>query len=140
MLLNPYAVAAEFTPEPVSASWGFIAPWLILCTLAMLTLLAESVYVVFPIAYLFVAVARDTGFASSEIVGWPYLVGAAGILATHLLVLFGSIAALRRKRYPLTRLVAILSLVPILTPLYLVGIPFAIWALVVNKRSMYTSG
>lgn len=106
----------------------------------MLTLLVESVYVVFPIAYLFATVASDTGLASTEIIGWPYLIGAAGILATHLLVLSGCIAALRRKRYPLTRLVAILSLVPILTPLYIVGIPFAIWALVVNKRSMYTSG
>jgi hypothetical protein len=132
--LNPYATPVAETPQSAPATSGFIVPWLILCTLAVLTLLAESVYVIFPIVYLFVTVARETGFASSEIVGWPYLIGAVGIFATHLLVLVGSIAALRRKHYPLTRFVAILSLMPVISPLYLVGIPFAVWALVVKQR------
>ena len=138
--MNPYTATAGTQLETSHAGWLFYAPWATLCGLAVLTVLADVVYVIWPLVHLFTTVWKDTGFANSEIVGLPYLFGAVAVFATHLMLLYGCTCALRRRRRSVTRLTAIVSLVPVLTPLYVVGIPIAIWALFVNRRLAYVHG
>ncbi|MGO8744911.1 MAG: hypothetical protein ACLQNE_02870 [Thermoguttaceae bacterium] len=64
----------------------------------------------------------------------PIDIGFTVVLAAHLVILFGAFQMCRIRRYRLAKTAAIISLVPLCSPLVILGMPFGIWALVVLSR------
>lgn len=60
--------------------------------------------------------------------------GLAVVFAVHLFVLIGTIKMCRIAGYGGAKAAAVISLIPVLSPGYLLGIPVAIWALIALSR------
>jgi hypothetical protein len=61
--------------------------------------------------------------------------GAVGLILMHVIVLIGAVNMLKLSSYQFARAAAIIAVVPLCTPLCVVGIPFGIWAIVVLSRA-----
>jgi len=134
---NPYAVTVS--RESVSERSGVTSVMVVagmLILLSALTILLESWLIVFPTTCFLVTTILDTpNFTLWMINGWGYMAIGAFVFAAHWMVLFGSICMWRKSSHRFAVLAMVLSVFPVLSPLYGLGMPFGIWGLVALPRS-----
>ena len=121
-------------PEGRRSSRLFVLPpATILLILTMATLLFDST-----IAYTIVVDSLrfldHYGVVEGSIRIAPTILAFGVVFVAHWVVFGGTIAMCRLRRYRLARVAAIVSLVPVLTPGYVIGIPLGIWALIALQR------
>lgn len=73
--------------------------------------------------------SSNAGAATTYALG--QFVGASVVLVLHGCALGGAVQMLRRRTYILAMTTAVLAVIPICSALYVVGIPFGIWAVIV---------
>ena len=134
---NPYAVTAN--QYPTSASDGRrsgVIPSVVLTLLTLLTILLESWLVAFPVTYFLATTIRDTpNFSFTMISGWGYIACGLLVFAAHWIILIGAICMWRNTSCRFAKLAMVLSIVPVFSPLFVLGIPFGIWGLISLFRS-----
>ena len=136
---NPYAVA--FAPEIPSRRTRTTSETRVaiaLTLLATITILLESWLVVFPMAYFLVTTIIETpGFNPGMINGWMYLIVGALVYTAHWMVLFGAICMWRKSSFRFSMMASVLSIIPVLSPFGILGIPFGIWGVVALTRRRF---
>lgn len=65
---------------------------------------------------------------------WPFWYAHLAMILGSLVTLYTAIQLLRGRQHLACLIGAILAAIPIITPCYVMGIPFAIWALVILLR------
>jgi len=132
---HPYADRAQdySTPgygAPLSGN-PLLAPAIILLLLSVLTIL--MVLMSLPSQFIRLrAIGTSTPEGFGTLVG--FITGLALWLVITVAIAYGSISMMRLSGYRSACLAAILSLIPLCSPCYLLGIPFGIWALVLLNR------
>lgn len=104
-----------------------------LLLLALLTLLFECV-----VGY---TVVVDTlrfleyyGVAEGWLRAAPFTLSFAFVFVMHLVVFTGAISMGRLSHYRFAKVAAIIALAPVLSPGYVLGIPFGVWALLALRK------
>lgn len=102
--------------------------WLCLSTLFVLLIVASL-----PGQFVRIrAIDTSTPGGAGELVGgivslvvWPFM---------NVAVALGAVSMLRLKNYRTANMAAILAIIPVCSPCFVLGIPFGIWAIVVLHR------
>jgi hypothetical protein len=127
---NPYA-----SPIPGAGSGSSENP---LMFPAIVLLILSSLFVLLMVASLPVQFVRIRAIDTSTARGAGELCGSIVSLALwplmNLAIALGAISMIRLKSYRSAYTAAILSVIPICSPCFLLGIPFGIWAIVVLNR------
>lgn len=130
---NPYEPPSEASGSYGDPKWTILPPGILLFVLAAATVLFEI-----PVGY---TVVIDTirsiehyGAAEGLLTAAPFTLGFAFVFVMHVLVLLGSWRMCRRTHYRAAKAAGIISLIPVLSPGYVLGIPLGIWALIALTR------
>jgi len=120
-------------PQSANANGIMLPPAILLLLLSVITLLFESVigYTVIIDALLFL---KHYGVAEGSLRAGPFVLGFGLVFGMHVLTLIGSIRMCRLSGYRIAKAAAIVSLIPVLSPGYVLGIPIGIFALIALSR------
>jgi hypothetical protein len=126
---NPYAPPSKDAtagPDP-SASVRPPATALIIVTIVWLVLISLSMLFS---GYLLTSGSAASGrtYSDESTIVVRLILGVC-VLVVNAVILAGAIEMRALQNYPLARAAAIMAVIPCLTPCYLLGIPFGIWAL-----------
>ena len=126
---NPYQTPKSVGTEQVNVKTFVRPPAVSLAVLALLTLLLDiSIgFVNFVDAMRFI---ESYGILSAA----PLGLGTVFMILMHLVVLIGAIKMFRLTGYRFAKCAAIVSLVPMCSPGFILGIPFGIWPLVALSK------
>ena len=137
-MTNPYASSDAVDIERPHFGPATKLPALLLLLLLVPTLLYDGL-----VAFVY---TRDLlngfsamGWSLTTIRRWDWLARGIIILSVHLFVLFGAIRMWQCRSYRIVVATCLLSLVPILTPGFVLGIPVAAFGLVVLHRKSVQS-
>ncbi|NND99744.1 MAG: hypothetical protein HKN47_20690 [Pirellulaceae bacterium] len=136
---NPYTPTAETGGPPPSGSNPLLIPAIFLIVFASLTVFGGVVQLAQVATN---GVPQPANQDPAQAAGFTIGFWSSAILipVMNLVVVAGGIAMLRRKAYALAMSGAICGVVPICGPCLVLGIPFAIWALVLlNKPEVKAS-
>ena len=125
---NPYESPAPVPEDARTNIKTIVFPPAILL-LSIPTLVWEG-YAVLITIFDALLLIQEFGVLQGLLQSAPFMVFALTIFASHWVVLVGVIKMLQLRGYRMAVTAAILSITPITSPGYLLGIPFGIWALV----------
>ena len=133
---NPFLPPASAAPVQQSEGNPLQVP-------AIILLVMSSLMLIYGLFNIFVGLATgppavDPNVPNAQAVAMGQKIGFYGavflIPVINLLALLGSIAMLRLRQWPLAMAGAIVSLVPICGPCFILGIPIGIWCLILLNR------
>src|SRR5262245_33786343 len=105
---------------------------------AIFLLILSSLFMLLIIASIPSQIVRMRAIDTSTAEGGGELVGSILSLALwplmNLAIALGAISMLRLKNYASAYTAAVLSVIPVCSPCFLLGIPFGIWAIIVLNR------
>ena len=105
---------------------------------AIVLLVLSIIYLLIVVLSLPIQVVRFSNVDASTPRGVSQLTGGIGSLvvwiAMSLAIIAGSICMLRLKGYSGAMTAAIVSVIPLCSPCFVLGIPFGIWAIVLLRR------
>jgi hypothetical protein len=138
VLTNPYAPSPAVESGDPAAKSPTTIPALLLIVLLIPTLLYDAFF-----AYVIVAdimnAGQVMGWSFSMIREWGFLLRCFIVFSAHCMILLGAIWMLRNRRYWFAVASCMLSLVPVLTPVLVLGIPVGAWGLLVLRREAVRS-
>ena len=134
---DSYAFTANHDPTFDSdGRRSVVIPAFVLTLLTLLTILLESWLVAFPVTYFLATTIRNTpNFSLTMISGWGYIACGLLVFTAHWLILIGAICMWRNLSRRFATLAMVLSIVPVFSPLFVLGMPFGIWGLISLFRS-----
>ncbi|MCC9602243.1 hypothetical protein LOC67_26965 [Stieleria sp. JC731] len=127
---NPYSAPSEELNAKIS-SVGI--PALLLLVLLLLTIFVDAWYVIMFFLDLQNA-AQGMGWSFWMVRDWTFPIGLSIVIAAHCVIFAAMVSVLRRRRYKLSVIGCIVSLIPVLSPGIILGFPLAIWCLVLLSR------
>jgi len=130
---NPYESPAVVAEDIDSARSTLQVPAFLLLVLAVPTVMCEVVagYMVVIDTLRFM---EQYGPVNGLLYIAPFNLIYLAILAAHITVIVGVLNMLRTRGYRVAMAAAILSIIPILAPCYLLGIPIGVWAFIVLRN------
>lgn len=130
--VNPYQSPAAYSDETAAAGNPLLIPGIILLVLASLMLAIILLSIPGQILRMR-AIDTMTHEGQGELAG--SIVGLVSWIIMMGSIIWGSIGMVRLRGYRNAWVAAVLAVVPVCSPCFVLGIPFGIWALVVLSRS-----
>jgi hypothetical protein len=140
MLDNPYEPPVTWhrpvgeTRDQIAAKSSLRLPAVALIVLAVLAMGLDVGVLTHAIVGDAPKMLRDEGPEKGRELIVANVVANGLLLVIHAIVLFGALQMFKVRSYANAMTAAIVSLIPFCSPVVLVGMPFAIWALVVLRR------
>ncbi len=130
---NPYESPTMHDDDLAQAKSLVLIPAICLLVAASISILLTP-FVGFVIVVDSIRMLDEQAGAAEHATVLAFNVSAIVVFISYILVLYGSIQMLKCRRIGMARTAAILSIVPICSPLCVIGIPFGIWALIVTYK------
>ena len=133
-MTNPYTPTheSEDTGKITSSSTALPAGLLVL--LLIPTLLYDAWFAIYVIAADLMNASKSIGWSFSMVRDWGFLIKVVVVFSAHFLILVGAIRMWCKRSYWLAVASCVVSLIPVLTPALILGIPVGLWGLVVLRR------
>jgi hypothetical protein len=135
---NPYQSPTELPVDATRAKSAVLIPAIVLLVLASLSIfndLVSGVIIVIDVVRIAQLNSGREQMPLDAIVMLTFFVAACVLyFLSHVLVFYGAIQMLRFRSPGIARAAAIVAVIPICSPLYVLGIPFGIWALIVLSK------
>ena len=133
---NPYESPTTSNVDFVRAKSSLFTPAVLLLGLASLSLL-HAVYIGFTIVIDTIRILDNHGGAAGIPHVLPMIIESlvfVAMCASYFVVFYGAVQMLKGRRLGIAKTAAILAIIPMCSPLFVIGIPFGIWALVVLSK------
>ena len=132
------SVTNPYTPSHQTEAVGELRssaalPAGLLLSLLIPTLLYDA-WFGYVIASDLVNASKTMGWSFSMVRDWGFLIKVVIVFSAHLFILAGAMRMMRGRSYWFSVAACVMSLIPVLTPALILGIPVAIWGLIVLRR------
>ena len=130
---NPYESPTQFDVDVARAKSLVLIPAILLLAVASLSILL-AIFAGFIIVFDTIRILDYHGGVAGLPHVLPAILSFTALCISYFLVLYGAMQMLKGRRFGMARTAAILSVIPVCSPLFVIGIPFGIWALVLLSK------
>ena len=133
-MTNPYEPSHQTENTEKIQSSATALPAGLLVLLLIPTLLYDAWFATYVLAADLVNASKSIGWSFAMVGDWGFLIKVFVVFSAHLLILVGATQMWRNRSYGLAVTACVVSLIPVLTPALILGIPVGLWGLIVLRR------